>query len=149
MRARRHKHHLALLHVRLMNHDHIQKEFGTQIANAALLLTASQMRSVSREIDMPARLQDADFVLLIEGPMTSARVIEMATHLLAQSLRPSDALPVGLQPKLRISAALLPDEQADALGEDANTQYQWLASLVDLANKDAADGRKAIRSLNF
>ncbi len=147
LRARRHNHAMAMLHVNMSNHDRMLGEFGAQVANAALLLTASQLRQVSRDIDMPARLEGNNFALLIEGPITPARVIEMATHLLAQSLRPSEALPVGLQPKLRICAALLPDEQADALGEDANTHYQWMISQVELAL--AEDSKKAIRALNF
>jgi two-component system, sensor histidine kinase LadS len=147
LRARRFNHRLGLLHIRLGNYAHIHKEFGEQTANAAMLLTANQLRNISREIDMPARLDGPQFVLLIEGPATAARVIEMATHLLAQSLRPSDLLPVGTQPKLLISAALLPDEQADSLAEDANTHYQWLLSQAELQQQ--ADSKKAIRSLNF
>jgi two-component system, sensor histidine kinase LadS len=147
LRARRHGHRMAMLHVNLANHDRIVDEFGAQVANAALLLTASQLRQVGRDIDMPARLEDANFALLIEGPITPARVVEMATRLLAQSLRPSEALPVGLQPKLRICVALLPDEQADAIAEDANTHYKWMLSRVELAW--AEDDKKAIRALNF
>ena len=147
LRARRFNHRLGMLHVRLANHAHIHKEFGEQTANAAMLLTANHLRNIGREIDMPARLDGPQFILLIEGPVTSARVIEMATHLLAQSLRPSDLLPVGTQPKLLISAAFLPDEQADGLGEDANTHYQWLLSQAELQQQ--IDSKKAIRALNF
>jgi GGDEF domain-containing protein len=147
LRARRFKHRMEALHVRVTNYAHLQKEFGEQTANAALLLTANQMRSISREIDTPARLDGPQFVLLMEGPVTPARVIEMATHLLAQSLRPSDLLPVGTQPKLLISAALLPDEQADGLGEDASTQHHWLLSQAEIEQQK--DNRKAIRALNF
>ncbi|MFM7332546.1 MAG: diguanylate cyclase domain-containing protein, partial [Brachymonas sp.] len=147
LRARRFGHRVGLLHVRLANHAMIHKEFGEQIANTALLLTANQLRSISREIDMAARLEGQQFALLIEGPVNAARVIEMATHLLAQSLRPSDLLPVGTQAKLLISAALLPDEQADGLGDDATTQYQWLLTQAELQQQ--SDSKKAIRSLNF
>lgn len=147
LRARRYRHKLGLLHVRLQNHDHLVKEFGHQAANAALLLTASQLRSVSREIDLPARLPKLEFVLLMEGPATPARLIEAATQLLAHSLRPSDALPVGTQPRLMISAALLPDDTADSIGEDAHTHYQWMLSQAESLGDD--NPRKAIRSLNF
>ncbi len=147
LRARRFKHRLGILHVQLTNHAYILKEFGEQTANTALLLTANQMRSISREIDMPVRLSGPQFVLLIEGPVNTPRVIEMATHLLAQSLRPSDLLPVGTQLKLLISAALLPDEIADCIGEDAHTQYQWLQTQAEAPNEGSP--RKAIRALNF
>jgi two-component system, sensor histidine kinase LadS len=147
LRARRYRHKLGLLHVRLQNHDHLVKEFGSQVAHAALLLTASHLRSVSRDIDLPARLQGEEFVLLMEGPATPARLIEAATQLLAYSLRPSEALPVGTQPRLMICAALLPDDVADSLGEDANTAYQWLLSQSECRTDDSP--RKAIRSINF
>jgi two-component system, sensor histidine kinase LadS len=164
LRARRYNHRLGLLHVQLVNHAHIQREFGAQTANTAVLIIASYLRNVSRDVDMPARLQstqeatdteravhsqEIDFALLVEGPVTAPRLIEMATKILAQSLRPSDALPVGLQTKLKISVAMLPDDQADALGEDATTQYRWLTSLVELAQQDNKDSRKAIQALNF
>jgi two-component system, sensor histidine kinase LadS len=147
LRARRYRHKLGLIHVRLQNHDHLAKEFGSQIANAALLLTASQLRNVSREIDLPCRLPGNEFMLLMEGPATAARLIEAATQLLAHSLRPSDALPVGTQPRLMISAALLPDDVADSVGEDTHTQYQWLLSQTENASEQSP--RKAIRSINF
>jgi two-component system, sensor histidine kinase LadS len=147
LRARRYKQKLGLLHVRLQNHDLMAKEFGSQVANSALLLTASQLRSVSREIDLPARLQGEEFVLLMEGPITSARLIEAATQLLAHSLRPSEALPVGTQPRLMICAALLPDDTVENIGEDAHTQYQWLLSQSDTRTQDSP--RKAIRAINF
>jgi two-component system, sensor histidine kinase LadS len=147
LRARRHRHRLGILHVNLVNHDRIYSDFGTPVANAALLLTASQLRKVGRDIDMSARLNGPNFALLIEGPVTPARMVEMATRLLAESLRPSEALPVGLQPKLRISVALLPDEQADSLAEDASTQYQWVLSRIEQIWSE--DDKKAIRTLNF
>jgi two-component system, sensor histidine kinase LadS len=147
LRARRFKHQLGVLHIQLQNHDHLAKEFGQQVANAALLLTASHLQNVGREIDLPCRLPGNEFVLLIEGPAKSARLIEAATKLLAQSLRPSNALPVGSQPRLIISAALLPDAAADGLGEDAQTQYFWLLEQAKFLNE--LDPRKAIRSMNF
>ncbi len=147
LRARRLRHKLGLLHVHLRNHDALAKEFGSRTANTALLLTAGHMRQVSRDIDLAARLDGPNFMLLLEGPVSSARLIEAATQLLAHSLRPAEALPVGQLPKLQISAALLPDEQADDLGEDASTALNWMISQSEIAS--AMSPQKAIRAVNF
>lgn len=147
LRARRHRHKLGLLHVYLRNHDVLAKEFGSRTANTALLLTAGYMRQVSRDIDIAARLDGPNFILLLEGPVTAARLIEAATQLLAHSLRPADALPVGQFPKLLISVALLPDEQADDLGEDATTTLNWMISQSEVDT--GMSPNKAIRAVNF
>jgi two-component system, sensor histidine kinase LadS len=147
LRSRRYKHKLGLLHVRLLNHDHLVKEFGAQVANSALLLTASHLRSVSREIDLPCRLSGNEFVLLVEGPTMGPRLIEASTQLLAHSLRPSHVLPVGTQPRLMICAALLPADEVDHLGSDANATYQWLQKQAEHLSEE--NPRKVIRSINF
>jgi diguanylate cyclase (GGDEF)-like protein len=147
LRASRQGHKLGLLHVHLRNHDHLSKEFGSQTANAALLLTASHLRQICRDIDLAARLDGPNFVMLMEGPVNSARLIEAATQMLARSLRPSEALPVGQLPKLFISVALLPDEQVDALGDDVQTALNWLISQSEIGNEQSP--QKAIRAINF
>jgi GGDEF domain-containing protein len=147
LRARRNRHKLGMLHVHLRNHDHLSKEFGSQTANAALLLTASHLRQICRDIDLAARLEGPNFVMLMEGPVNSARLIEAATQMLANSLRPAEALPVGQLPKLFISVALLPDEQADALGEDAQTALNWMIGQSEIGNEQSP--LKAIRAINF
>jgi two-component system, sensor histidine kinase LadS len=147
LRARRNRHKLGLLHVHLRNHDHLSKEFGSQTANAALLLTASHLRQICRDIDLAARLEGPNFVMLMEGPVNSARLIEAATQLLAHSLRPAEALPVGQLPKLFISVALLPDDQVDALGEDAQTALNWMISQSEISTEK--NPQKAIRAINF
>jgi two-component system, sensor histidine kinase LadS len=147
LRARRFNHRMGLLHVQLANHDHLMREHGSKVANAALLICASHLGAVARDIDLAARLGEDHFMLVVEGPVTPARLVEVSTQLLARSLRPSDALPVGQLLKLQICAALLPDEQADSVGEDANTIYNWMLSQSELAHSEAAS--KAIWSINF
>ncbi len=147
LRARRFNHRLGLMHVRLSNCELIAKEFGMQTGNAALLIAASHLNSVARDVDLVARLEGPNFLLVFEGPVTGPRLIEAATQLLARSLRPSEALPVGQLLKLQISVALLPDEQLDAVGEDANTVVNWMIGQSETSHADAPN--KAIRAINF
>jgi two-component system, sensor histidine kinase LadS len=147
LRAKRYRHRLGVLLVHLSNHPHIIKEFGEQMGNTALLLTANHLRNVCRDIDLPARIEGQEFAVVVEGPVSPAQLTQMATHLLAQSLRPDEALPVGMTPKLLIYAAMLPDDQAEDLGEDVNVQYQWLLTQAELAQDES--GKKSIRVLNF
>jgi hypothetical protein len=86
-------------------------------------------------------------MLVIEGPVTGSRLVEVATHLLARSLRPAEALPVGQLLKLHISLALLPDDQVDSLSDDANTVFNWMQGQSEIAGEEAP--HKAIRSINF
>lgn len=147
LRARRFNHRMGLLHVQVSNHDHMVREYDAKIGNAALLICASHLSAVARDIDLAARLDGANFMLVVEGPVNAARLVEISTQLLARSLRPSEALPVGQLLKLQISAALLPDEEADIAGEDANTLYNWMLGQAELAHADTP--HKAIRAINF
>jgi two-component system, sensor histidine kinase LadS len=147
LRARRFSHRVGLLHVCLRNHEHLAREYGTQVGNAALLMTASHLNAVARDVDMAARLEGAKFMLVVEGPVTASRLVEVATHLLARSLRPAEALPVGQLLKLHISLALLPDDRVDSVGDDANTAFNWMLGQSEMATEETP--HKAIRSVNF
>ena len=147
LRARRFKHRIGLLHIHVGNYNHLVREFGQKTGNAALLIGASPLNAVARDVDLAAKLDGANFILVIEGPVTAAKVVEFSTQLLARSLRPSDALPVGQLLKLQITSAILPDEQIDIVGEDANTIYNWMLSESEIARSDSAT--KAIRAINF
>lgn len=147
LRARRFNHRMGLLHVHIANHEHLAREYQAKTGDAALLMCASHLSAVARDVDLASRLDGPNFMLVVEGPVTSARLIETSTHILARSLRPADVLPVGQLLKLQISAALLPDEQADSVGDDANTVYNWMLSQSELAQAETP--AKAIRAINF
>ena len=147
LRARRFNHRMGLMHVHLGNYNHLVREYGQKAGNAALLIGASHLNAVARDVDLAAKLEGANFMLVVEGPITAARLVEISTQLLARSLRPSDALPVGQLLKLQITSALLPDEHIDSVGEDANTIYNWMLSQSEIAQSESPT--KAIRAINF
>jgi two-component system, sensor histidine kinase LadS len=146
-RASRYQHRFALLLVELTNLKWFNKEHGRQVGDRALVLTATRLRSVARDVDTVARLENNQFALLLEGPVSNAQAVEAATQLIARSLRPSDLLPVGAGLKLQITMTMMPDAKAsEAFGEDAHAYLDWLLS--EAAALDA-NPRKTIRTLNF
>ena len=145
-RASRYHQQYALILVELDNHAWFVKEHGRTIGDTALVLLSTRLQLVARDVDTAGRLDDNQFVLLIEGPCKPGYVAKMAAQISASAYRPSDLLPVGASLKLRITCALMPDPQALELGDDAKAQLGWL-----LAHSEATDDepRKVLRTLNF
>lgn len=145
VRAQRYRHHSALLMVELDNHGHFQTEHGREVADRALVLTGSLLRSVARDVDTAARVSDQQFALLMEGPVRGPQAVAAATSIVAGGLRPSDELPVGSTLKLKIAMALLPQDDVE-LGLNAQTHLHWLQIAMDELRRDP---RRSIQPLNF
>ncbi len=145
-RARRYKNQYALVMVEHSNHEWFLHEHGQEIADRSLVLVADAISRVARDVDLAARLEKNQFLLLIEGPCTPASVSKTVTRLAASALKPSDALPVGATLKLRQTVALMPDAQAQIMGDDANDHLGWMLTAAEALDKDP---RQTIRTLNF
>ena len=83
----------ALLVINLSNLSSLQKRYGREVSDHALVMAASRIRNVAYPTDMLARVGASQFALLIEGPVKAESVNSVATKILASSLRPSDQLP--------------------------------------------------------
>lgn len=145
VRAQRYGHHSALLLVHLHNHAEIAERHGREVADRALVVAASQLRSVARDVDTAARVDDDSFALLMEGPVKPDQVLQTATSLLAHGLRLSPRLPTGTTLRLRVVAALLPDTKGE-LAQDAAAHLEWLRQGMATLSEEP---RKAILRLNF
>ncbi len=145
VRAQRYQHHGALLLIDLDNHARFAEEHGREVADRALVITGSLLRSVARDVDTAARVADSTLALLMEGPVREAQAVAAATSIVAGGLRPSAQLPVGSTLKFKVVVALLPETAIDP-PEDAQAHLDWLRSSLDDLRKD---GRKAILKLNF
>ncbi len=145
VRSQRFRMQCAVLVVDLSNHEWFRKEHGREVAERALVLGASRMRAVTRDVDTAARVGDTQLALLIEGPANAATAVSAATHVVARGLRPSDILPVGSTLKFHVAVALLPDPAHDH-GQDAQAYLEWLSKE---AAAMAHEPRKSIRTLNF
>ena len=140
-RSRSQRHACALLAVKLGNHEGIAAEWGHEIAERALVVTASVLRNAITDIDLAARIAEHDFALLLEGPTTTANAIACAQQVIAKGLQHSEALPLTVTLKFQIVVALLPDQDFDAAGS-----VKWVQ---DAVNTVRTDSRRAIRALNF
>jgi two-component system, sensor histidine kinase LadS len=145
-RAARYHQQYGLILVELSNHHWFDNEHGRETSDRALVLLATRLQLVARDVDTVGRIDDNHFVLLIEGPCKPGAVAKAGAQIAASALRPSDLLPVGSSIKLRITCAIMPDAQALELGDDANAQLGWL---VDSSETLDHDPRKNIRTLNF
>jgi diguanylate cyclase (GGDEF)-like protein len=144
VRAQRYRHQNAVLLIALDNHGWFNTEHGREVADRALVLTGSLLRSVARDVDTAARVDDNQFALLMEGPVRTAHAVAAATAIVAGGLRPSDQLPIGSSLRFKVVLALLPDDGHE-LQLDTQAHMAWLRdALRDLQR----DKRKSIETLN-
>jgi two-component system, sensor histidine kinase LadS len=145
-RAAHLEHSYGMILVDLVNHDELQASHGREISDRALVLLATRLQMIAKEVDTVARMKGSQFVLLLEGPRKPASITRMAARIAASGYSPSDLLPVGSSLKLRISCALLPSTEVQEVGEDANAQLNWLiGSSQMLPDED----NQTMRTLNF
>jgi diguanylate cyclase (GGDEF)-like protein len=140
-RARSLKHFCALLTVRISNFEAIVQEFGAESADKMLVVAASHLRRASSDIDMPARVNERDFALLLEGPTTAAAALSRAQLVVASGLRQAGGLPAGMVLKFHVAVALLPERDMGAAAT-----LQWL---LEALSTIAPDARKLIKPVNF
>lgn len=145
-RATRYHQQYALILVELDNYAWFVKEHGRTVGDTALVLLSTRLQLVARDVDTAGRLDDNQFVLLIEGPCKASHAAKIAAQISASAYRPSDLLPVGASLKLRITCALMPDPEALELGDDARAQLGWLLARSEVASDEP---RKVLRTLNF
>ena len=140
-RCLKQKHACALLAIRLENYDALVSEYGRDVAERALVVTASLLRSTITDIDLAARVGNQEFTLLLEGPTTPEAATSCAQHVIARGLQQSAALPATASLKFNVAIAMLPDK-----GFDADGCIAWLRDAVNASRPDA---RRAIRLVNF
>jgi diguanylate cyclase (GGDEF)-like protein len=83
----------ALLLVNLSNLSRLQQQYGRETGDRAMVLAGARIRAAAQTTDTVARVGDSHFALLLEGPMSSDSVNDVATKILASGLRPSMELP--------------------------------------------------------
>ncbi|MGC1173320.1 sensor domain-containing diguanylate cyclase [Polaromonas sp.] len=139
--AERYQQPCALLVVNLSNLAELQQQHGRETGDRAMVLAAARIRTAAQTTDTVARVGDSHFALLMEGPMTSDGVNQVATKILASGLRPSRELP-DADPLLFHIAIGYMGEPAKL----ASTQPQSCLDRLMKVVKDMNDGsRKAIR----
>ena len=89
----RYKLPFALLVVDLTNVVKLQKLHGRETADRAMVLAAACLRGVADSTTILARVGEAQFALLLEGPISADTANAVATKILAGGLRPTAQLP--------------------------------------------------------
>lgn len=141
--AGRYQQPCALLLINLSNFAALQQQHGRETSDRAMVTAASRIRAATQTTDTVSRVGDSQFALLMEGPMTSDSVNDVATKILASGLRPSPELP-GADP-LVFHIAIGYMAQPALL---AKSEAQMYLSQMLQAVKDMNDGsRKAIRMI--
>ncbi len=142
-RAQRYHHTCALLVVDLANHGTLLRELGRESAEKALVLAASRLRGLVRDVDTAARVGDHQFALLIEGPASLQHAQDLATQAVARGLQPSDLLAGATVMKFHVALALLPPQ-----GSSVQPQA-ILTRLLDELQGMGPDTRKTIRQVTL
>ena len=139
--AERYQQPCALLVVNLSNLVSLQQQHGRETGDRAMVMAAACIRAAAQPTDTVARVGDSLFALLMEGPMSSDSVTQVATKILASGLRPSRKLPEADPLLFHIAIGYV--AESARLGPN---QAQACLERMLQAVKDMNDGsRKAIR----
>ncbi|WP_372825901.1 7TM diverse intracellular signaling domain-containing protein [Polaromonas sp.] len=145
--AARYQQPCALLVINLTNLAALQQQHGRETGDRAMVMAASRIRAAAQTTDTVARVGDSHFALLMEGPMTSDSVNDVATKILASGLRPSRELPDADPLVFHIAIGYMAEP-----GRLARTEAEAQACLADMLHvvKEMNDGsRKAIRMIQL
>jgi diguanylate cyclase (GGDEF)-like protein len=108
-RARRAGHRGAVLLVELANHRDIVGRDGREAGDRALVVAASRLAAVVRDVDTLCRVSDTRFAILTEGPQLDGDRKLLAQHIIARGLEPVPQLPPDVVLRFRLVSAIVPD----------------------------------------
>lgn len=121
-RAKRYGHQFGVLLVDLSNHGDIAAERGREVAERSLVVSASKLSRLVRDVDTVCRIENSRFAVLVEGPRRHDEIKLLAQHIVARGLEKSTTLPQDLVLRFRIVSAFLPHDSIqgveDGDGED-------------------------------
>ena len=143
--AMHHQQPFAILMVNLVNLGTLQHHHGRETGERALVMAAARIRAVARPEDTLARAGDAQFALLMDGPVSTLLVNDMATKILASGLRPSAELPDAEPLQFHIAIGHL-DDMASLPGTQADGCFARMLRAVTEMNDGSP---KAIRRVQL
>lgn len=138
-RARRYGHRCGLVLVELSNHAAIVEREGREAGDRALVVAASRLSAVVRDVDTVCRTAETRFAVLVEGP-EDLRLL--GQHIVAKGLERVPLLPPDLTLRFRLVSAALPDE-ADGTLDDTRLMERLNHALDRLGD----DPRKVVMHL--
>jgi GGDEF domain-containing protein len=138
-RARRYGHRFGLVLVELANHAAIVEREGREAGDRALVVTASRLSAVVRDVDTVCRISETRFAVLVEGPEDLKL---LGQHIVAKGLERVPQLPADMALRFRLVSAAMPDE-ADGSVDDNRLMERLHHALDRLAD----DPRKVVLHL--
>lgn len=146
-RARRSGHRCSVLLVDLANHGDIVQREGREAGDRALVVAASRLSSVVREVDTVCRVADTRFAVLTEGPQPDEARRLLAQHIVARGLERVAQLPPDLVLRFRVVTASAPNGAIE-LAEDGTIDEQKLMQRMNWAlDRLLEEPRKVVHHL--
>jgi two-component system, sensor histidine kinase LadS len=94
---------------------------GREAGDRALVVAASRLAGVVRDVDTVCRISDTRFAVLIEGPIKPDMLKLVAQHVVAKGLERVPTLPNDLSLRFRLVSAVPPE--LDEEGSDAPDEH--------------------------
>lgn len=148
-RARRYGHHCGVFLVELSNHGEIVAKEGRETGDRALVVAASRLSRVVREVDTVCRISNTRFAVLVEGPLRQATLKVIAQHIVAKGLEQGPTLPADLPLRFRMVSALLPSEEIPFAEDEDRDERRFLGHLHKELDRLAEDPKKNVLHLPF
>lgn len=145
-RARRSGQRCGLVLVELSNHADIVAREGREAGDRALVVAASRLSSVVRDVDTVCRVSDTRFAMLIEGPQRPDLLKLLGQHVVAKGLEKVPNLPNDLPLRFRLVSSTPPEEK-DAQ-DDALDDERLMARLNRALDRLSDDPRKVVLHLS-
>ncbi len=146
-RAQRASNRCTVLLVDLSNHAEIASAEGREASDRALVVAASRLRSLVREVDTVCRVADTRFAILQEGPQPDEARRLLAQHIVARGLEPVAQLPPDVVLRFRVVSAWPPDGAIE-LGTDGGVDEQRLLQRMAWAlDRLLGDPKKVVQHL--
>jgi two-component system, sensor histidine kinase LadS len=146
-RARRYGHSCGLLLVDLSNFSEIVALEGREGGDRALVVAASRLTRVVRDVDTVCRVTETRFAILVEGPQRQDQLKLLAQHIVAKGLEQGSILPGDVSLRFRLVSTLLPADTAAADDIEDGEERRILARLGQSLDELATDPRKVVLHL--
>lgn len=123
----------AVVLVDFTNLHKLREEFGRKAVLEVLLRLAGRLTSLVRDVDTVARVGEARYGILIEGPVPPDRGASVGSKVLARLIMPFSRMPMGLAVRPKIAVALVPGQgdnvqevldRLDAMLKEASPDYR-------------------------
>ncbi|MET0311458.1 MAG: 7TM diverse intracellular signaling domain-containing protein [Burkholderiaceae bacterium] len=108
-RARRGRGNCGLALVELANYHELVAQEGRQVGDRALVIAASQLTSIVRDVDTVCRVSGQRFAVLLESAWRAELLQTVAQHVVARGLSQTPSLPPHQSLRYRVVTIALPD----------------------------------------